>query len=42
LAQLTQIPQLIPTAKPLWNHMIYVHWAFALGALLATTITLQH
>jgi hypothetical protein len=42
LAQLPQIPQLIPTAKPLWNYMIYVHWAFTLGALLATAITLQY
>jgi hypothetical protein len=39
LAQLAQVPQFVSTAKPLWNHMINVHWAFALGALLATTIT---
>jgi hypothetical protein len=40
LAQLTEVPQLITTAKPLRNYMINVHWAFTLGALLATTITL--
>jgi hypothetical protein len=42
LAQLAKVPQFISTAKPLWNDMIDVHWAFALGALLATAITLQH
>jgi hypothetical protein len=42
LAQLTEVPQFIAAAKPLWNHMINVHWAFTLGALLATAITLQH
>jgi hypothetical protein len=39
LAQLAQVPQFVSTAQTLWNNMINVHWAFTLGALLATSIT---
>jgi hypothetical protein len=40
LTHLLQIPHFIASTKPLWYHMIDVHWAFRCATLLTRSITL--
>jgi hypothetical protein len=42
LAQLTQIPLIITSIKPLWNDVVDVHLAFCCCTYLTASIPLQY